>query len=95
MIGRTHLMLLTVASSIMPRTTLDLDASVLRELRLRGKRQRKSMGVVASELLAGALAGSDRPREASEFHWTTGDLGAPLVDLEDKEALHAALDRSE
>jgi hypothetical protein len=78
----------------MPRTTLDLDASVLRELRLRGRRQRKSLGVVASELLAEALASSDPTRESPEFHWTTADLGAPVVDLEDKDALHAALDRS-
>jgi hypothetical protein len=80
---------------MMPRTTLDLDASVLRELRRRGQRQRKSMGVVASELLAVALADSDRHSEGSGFHWTTGDLGRPMVDLEDKDALHSALDRSE
>lgn len=78
----------------MPRTTLDLDASVLRELRLRGQSQRKSMGVVASELLAGALADSDRPVEGSEFRWTSADLGTPAVDLEDEDALHDALDRS-
>ena len=78
----------------MPRTTLDLDASVLRELRLRGQRERKSMGVVASELLARALADSDQPPEGSALRWTTADLGTPLVDLEDKDALHDALDRS-
>jgi hypothetical protein len=77
----------------MPRTTLDLDASVLRELRLRGQRQRKSMGVVASELLARVLAESDEPREGSSFRWIAADLGSPRVDLEDKDALHDALDR--
>jgi len=41
----------------MPRTTLDLDALVLRELRRRGARERKSMGQVASEVLAGACQG--------------------------------------
>jgi plasmid stability protein len=81
-----------VASRIMPRTTLDLDASVLRELRLRGARERKSMGMVASELLAGALADSDQPPEHSEFRWTTADLGAPRVDLEDRDALQDALE---
>ncbi|MGI8623241.1 MAG: hypothetical protein ACR2NB_07080 [Solirubrobacteraceae bacterium] len=49
----------------MPRTTLDLDASVLRELRRRGERQRKSMGQVASELLTGALAGTAQSRDRS------------------------------
>jgi len=75
------------------RTTLDLDAAVLRELRLRGRRQGKSIGVVASELLARALADPDRSPDEAEFEWTSGDLGAPMVDLEDKDALHAALDR--
>lgn len=82
-----------IASRIMARTTLDLDASVLRELRRRGRRQRKSMGAVASELLAGALADSEQPPEDPTFRWVTADLGAPRVDLEDKDALHDALDR--
>ena len=72
---------------------MDLDASVLQALRLRGQRERKSMGVVASELLAGALADSDRSAAESTFRWTTADLGVPLVDLEDKDAVHDALDR--
>jgi hypothetical protein len=79
----------------MPRTTMDLDASVLQALRLRGQRERKSMGVVASELLAGALADPDRSAAESTFRWTTADLGVPLVDLEDKDAVHDALDRPE
>ena len=78
----------------MPRTTLDLDASVLRELRLRGRREGKSMGAVASELLAAALADADRRPDRGDFTWKTADLGVPLVDLEDKDALHDALDRS-
>ena len=76
----------------MPRTTLDIDASILRELRRRGERERKSMGQVASELLAAAIA-EDRKPAAGEFGWTTADLGAPLVDLEDKEALRRVLDQ--
>ena len=77
----------------MPRTTLDLDASVLHDLRRRGQRERKSMGVVASELLAGALADADPPPQDTELRWTTADLGTPLIDLEDKDALLGALDR--
>ncbi len=74
----------------MARTTLDLDPSVLRELRRLGEREGKSMGLVASELLAGVL----REEQARpSFQWVTHDLGVPLVDLEDKEALNAALDR--
>jgi hypothetical protein len=85
-------MLMLIASCIMPRTTLDIDASILLELRRRGERERKSMGQVASELLAAALA-EDRQPAAGDFRWTTADLGAPLVDLEDKEALRRVIDR--
>jgi plasmid stability protein len=75
----------------MPRTTLDLDPMVLRELRRRSAREGKSMGQVASELLAAATAG-DGDLPAPDFAWTSADLGEPRVDLEDKEALRRALD---
>jgi plasmid stability protein len=74
----------------MPRTTLDLDPSVLRELRRRGEREGKSMGRVASEVLATALGSSEPARPT--FTWISKDLGAPRVDLEDKEAVRAILD---
>jgi hypothetical protein len=75
----------------MARTTLDLDPAVVRELRRRGAREGKSMGQVASELLARAVADAkDAP--APPFTWIVGDLGGLLVDLEDKEAVRRALD---
>ena len=75
----------------MPRTTIDLDPAVLRELRRRGASEGKSMGQVASELLARAVAEPvDLP--APDFTWTVADLGVPLVDLEDAEAVRRALD---
>lgn len=79
----------------MTRTTLDLDASVLRELRRRSKRARKSMGAVASELLSRALRETEAVPNDRPFHWLARDLGVPLVDLEDKEAVRAVLDRGE
>jgi hypothetical protein len=81
-----------IASRIMARTTLDLDASVLRDLRRRGELERKSMGQVASELLARALSEGSSPQPAPPFRWLRRDLGAPHVDLEDKEAVRAILD---
>jgi hypothetical protein len=81
-----------IASAIMARTTLDLDPSVLRELRRRGARERKSMGQVASELLAQALAEQGDASGAPPLNWISRDLGAPRVDLEDKEAVRALLD---
>jgi hypothetical protein len=76
----------------MARTTLDIDATVLEQLRRRGEAERKSMGQVASELLAAALAAAAPAGEAPPFRWRTADLGPPLVDVEDKDALHRALD---
>jgi hypothetical protein len=84
-------MRISITSNIMPRTTLDLDGSVLSELRRRGQKEGKSMGQVASELLARGLAeGADR--EVPALQWISEDLGEPLVDLEDKEAVQEALD---
>lgn len=75
----------------MPRTTLDLDFSVLSELRRRGVREGKSMGQVASEVLARALAETERLSPPEPFDWVSGDLGRPKVDLEDLEAVSVAL----
>ena len=75
----------------MPRTTLDLDASVLRELRRRGARERKSMGRVASEVLAAGLR-EPAPREPAPLHWPSRHMGRARVDLDDREALGRLLD---
>ncbi len=80
-----------IASRIMTRTTIDLDPSVLRELRERSRNEGKSMGQVASEALARSLV-EDRSAERRSFEWISRDLGRPAVDLEDKEAVRAILD---
>ncbi len=76
----------------MARTTLDLDASILEQLRRQAASERKSMGQVASERLAVGLR-EDAPREASPLRWPTRRMGKPRVDLEDKDAVWQALDR--
>ncbi len=77
----------------MTRTTIDLDPSVLRELRRRSVREGKSMGQVASDLLAQAMA-TAADASAPEFTWTSAPLGPALVDLDDKEAVRRVLDGS-
>ncbi len=77
----------------MPRTTIDLDGSVLEGLRRASRRQAKSMGQVASELLAPALAGPERSGAGvPAFKLRTARLGKLRVDLEDKDALWLALE---
>jgi hypothetical protein len=74
------------------RTTIDLDAPVLRELKRLQKREGKSLGRLVSELVAEAMSGrtsrgsTDRP-----FRWISRPMGA-RVDLRDKEAVSRLLD---
>lgn len=78
----------------MARTTVDIDASVLRELKRLQKRAGKPLGQLISELVAAALAREDEgTEEARPFQWTSRPMGA-RVDLEDKGAVRAALDAS-
>jgi hypothetical protein len=83
-----------LASSIMPRTTLDLDATVLTELRRRASGEKKSMGQVASEVLAAGLH-EEASRGAPPLRWSRRPMGRFKIDLEDKDALWRLLDREE
>jgi hypothetical protein len=78
----------------MPRTTLDLDRSVLEQLRRRAASERKSMGQVASERLAVGLGGT-ASKEPARLRWPSRRMGRPAVDLEDKDALWKALDEQQ
>ena len=73
----------------MPRTTIDIDAGVLRELKRRQRREGKTLGQLVSELLAVSLRRGERP--ADGLRWTARPMGA-RVDLEDKEAVRRALE---
>ncbi len=75
----------------MPRTTLDIDATVLRELKRRQQTDNKTLGQLASELLARALADEFADEALPPLEWTSKPLGLK-VDLEDKEALWKVLD---
>ena len=75
----------------MARTTLDIDASVLRALKKRQRREKKTLGELASELLARALADEHVDDALPPLKWSSKDLGLK-VDLEDKEALWRILD---
>lgn len=79
-----------LASGIM-RTTLDLDSSVLEQLRRRAQAEQKSMGQIASERLAVALD-QELPVEPAPLCWPTQHMGKPKVDLQDKDALWRTLE---
>jgi hypothetical protein len=73
----------------MPRTTIDIDASVLQELKQRQRSEKRPLGELASELLAEGLA--RRAAEREPLQWTAQPMCA-RVDIEDKEAVRRALD---
>jgi len=81
----------SIASRIMPRTTLNLDASVLREVKRRARDQGKSIGDVISEIVGPALAQRNRTGGHAELRWRTARMGPAKIDLEDKEAIRQAL----
>ena len=74
----------------MPRTTVDIDAQVLRDLKERQAREGKTLGELVSELLAASLRAE--PEAPSEpFAWNTTKMRA-RIDITDKEAVYRALD---
>jgi hypothetical protein len=79
----------------MARTTLDIDATVLAQLRRRAAAEGKSMGRTVSELLAPALQEPVERAELAPVRWPARGMGLPLVDLEDREALWRVLDREQ
>ncbi len=74
----------------MTRTTIDLDPTVLRELKLRARREDKSLGRVASEVLSAALEQAEPAPEPAPLAWSVQPMGA-RVDLDDPEAVRRAL----
>ncbi len=76
------------------RTTLDIDNVVFALLEERRKREGATLGKLVSELLAKQLAEDEcEPSVRTDVGWVTGRIGV-RVDLEDKEAVWVALERS-
>lgn len=76
----------------MPRTTVDIDGPILKDLKDLQAIEGKSLGRLISELLAEVLADRKRDRgRAAPFRWNTAAMRARL-DLADKEAVWRVLD---
>jgi hypothetical protein len=87
-------MCIVEASRIMSRTTIDIDPTVLRQLKARQRSEGKTLGRLVSELLSTAMQeGGDEPRPPAPLAWSSRPMRA-LVDLDDPEALRRALDAS-
>jgi len=78
----------------MPRTTVDIAAPILKEIKALQREDGRPLGQIVSQLLAEALSGRGAARAPHEFRWISKSM-RPLVDIADKEALHATLDRAD
>lgn len=77
----------------MPRTTVDIDAPLLRDLKRLQRREGLSLGRLVSALLAEALGQRRTPlHDPPTFEWHSRPMAA-RVDLADKDAVQAALER--
>ena len=74
----------------MSRVTLDIDDPVLRDLKKLQRTEGRSLGRLASDLLAEALGRLEAPPPARAFRWHARAM-QPLVDLADKDAVQALL----
>lgn len=74
------------------RTTLDIDDPVLADLKRLQEREGKSLGRLASDLLAKALAEYRQPARTTRVRWHSRPMGLK-IDILDKEALYEILDR--
>jgi hypothetical protein len=73
------------------RTTIDLDPTVLRELKRRARQEGKSLGRVASEVLSTALERDAPAAPLPPLAWSSRPMGV-RIDLEDPEALRRAME---
>lgn len=77
------------------RTTVDIDAPLLKDLKALQKREGKTLGVLVSELLAVALAQRGKPRRTkTSFKWVARHM-QPRLDVEDREAVWKLLSEEE
>lgn len=78
-------------SIVLVRTTIDIDETVMTELRARQRREGRTLGQVVSELLARALADTAQAQPPAPLVWSSQPMGA-RVDLDDRDAVAAVLD---
>jgi len=76
------------------RTTLDIAGPILRELKRLQKRNGKSLGNIASDLMAEALTRQRTKAAHRGWTWAAHRMGPPGVDLRDKEGVWRVLEQT-
>ena len=77
---------------IMARTTVNIDAPILAELKRLQQREGKTLGRLISDLLAAAIVRHEAKGPPAPFAWAVSP-GRLLTDPLDKETIYAILDR--
>ena len=73
----------------MPRTTVSIDAPILKQVQALSKGSGTSLGETISRLLAQALRSAPAKKHVELASY---DMGLPRVDLRDKDAVQRVLD---
>jgi hypothetical protein len=76
----------------MPRTTVDIDLPILKEIKRIQREEGLSMGKLISRLLADALSRRERKPTGTEFQWVSRRMN-PHIDVADKETVHTVFDK--
>jgi hypothetical protein len=75
------------------RTTVDIDDSILKDLKKIQEKEGKSFGRLISDLLAQAIGERKSPKASVKpARWISRALGAH-IDLADREAVYAAMEQ--
>ena len=74
----------------MTRTTVDIDPSVLADAKALARKRGRTLGETLSVLVAEALVDADKEASPTPFEWIVKPMGIK-IDLEDKDAVEAAL----
>lgn len=75
------------------RTTLNIDDPILKEVKTLRQKEGKSLGQIVSGLLADGLRVRRSARKQPRLSRWTARAMKPRVDLGDKEAVYAAMER--
>jgi plasmid stability protein len=77
---------------MMQRTTVSISDDVLREVRRRAAKRGHGLGHEVDDLLRSALRPGPKDPATPAAEWKVHDLGAPLVDIFDRDALFDAME---
>ena len=77
--------------ALMQRSTFSIEDDVMRKIRKRASRERRTIGSVVNSLLRKALKLSSQSEPRDPVNWKTHSVGEVFADVNDRDALEAAM----